>query len=286
MKKDLITVIIPTYNRNKTIKKCIDSIINQTYRELEIIIVDDCSDDNTKEIVSKIKDKRVKYYCLKKNSGACKARNFGISKSKGMYIAFQDSDDIWKNDKIEKQIKFLKDNNYDMVFCKMERRTVNNETFEFPLNNFNMNKNAFQQLLYENKISTQCILLKKEICSNIKFDETLKKYQDWDFALQISKKYKIGFINESLVISYIQNDSISKTTNKYNALKVIYDKYYYYIKNDNIIYANFMYKFAREKEKDNIDLARIYYKKGLKANFKLRQLVKLLLLSIRNNEGR
>lgn len=106
MKK--VSVIIPLYNEEKYITACVESVINQTYKNLEIIIVDDKSTDNSLKIVKKIKDKRIKIISLKKNAGVANARNKGVEAATGDYICFLDSDDFWDKTKIEKQIKYIK----------------------------------------------------------------------------------------------------------------------------------------------------------------------------------
>ncbi len=100
-----ISVIIPTYNRGKIIGNSIKSVLNQTFKNLEIIVVDDGSKDNTKEIVDEFKDERVRYIKLNNNTGAANARNIGIKNAIGQYISFQDSDDIFYPDKLERQLK-------------------------------------------------------------------------------------------------------------------------------------------------------------------------------------
>ena len=115
MESDSI-VIIPTYNRARLLNRSLTSVLNQTYKNIEIIIVDDGSIDNTKKIIYKLNDNRIKYIKLKKNNGPSYARNFGIKKSKGEFISFQDSDDIYNEKKSEKQIKNLKRNNSDLDF--------------------------------------------------------------------------------------------------------------------------------------------------------------------------
>ena len=105
MKK--VSVIIPLYNEEKYITACVESVINQTYKNLEIIIVDDKSTDNSLKIVKNIKDKRIKIISLKKNAGVANARNKGVEAATGDYICFLDSDDFWDKTKIEKQIKLL-----------------------------------------------------------------------------------------------------------------------------------------------------------------------------------
>ncbi len=111
-----ISIVMPTFNRASTISRAINSIINQDYSNFELLIVDDGSTDNTKEIVDSFDDKRIKYI-FQKNSGACKARNTGINKSSGEYIAFLDSDDEWDELKLMKQICFLKEKKADATFC-------------------------------------------------------------------------------------------------------------------------------------------------------------------------
>ena len=115
-----VSIIIPTYNREKSISKSIKSVLNQTYNDLEVIVVDDGSTDNTEKIIKGIKDTRIKYIKLDKNKGACYARNVGIKKATGKYIAFNDSDDIFHKTKIEKQVMYLKKCNSDLNFCKMK----------------------------------------------------------------------------------------------------------------------------------------------------------------------
>jgi len=117
--KNRISVIIPTYNRAKLLNMSLASVLNQTYKNIEIIVVDDGSKDNIKEIINKLKDYRIKFIKLKINKAPSYARNLGIKKSKGEFISFQDSDDFIHEDKLEKQIINLKSNNADLDFCKI-----------------------------------------------------------------------------------------------------------------------------------------------------------------------
>ena len=113
---DKVSVIIPIHNSSKYILQCINSVINQTYNNLEIIIVDDKSEDNSLDIIKSIHDKRINIIKLKNNLGVAKARNKGIDAATGKYICFLDSDDYWYPEKIEKQIKFIKDNDYTFIY--------------------------------------------------------------------------------------------------------------------------------------------------------------------------
>lgn len=119
--EDLVSVIMPSYNTANYIGKSIESVLNQTYQNWELIIVDDCSVDNTDEIVNKfLKDKRIKYLKNNKNNGAAISRNRAIKKARGKYIAFLDSDDLWEKNKLKEQIKFMKKNNYAFTYSYYE----------------------------------------------------------------------------------------------------------------------------------------------------------------------
>ena len=201
---DLISVIIPTYNRAHLIKRSVDSVLNQTYKNLELIIVDDGSTDNTKEIIDSINDNRI-VYVKQENQGACAARNKGIDLAKGKYIAFQDSDDTWILNKLETQINALKKNNADVVCSKM-----------FVYGNLlrkKIPKNIKEGFLKKDTlplgVSNGALLGKREVFSENKFDTTLPRLQDFEIALRIKEKYSIYFMDEALINYYIQKDSIS-----------------------------------------------------------------------------
>lgn len=119
---DLVSVITPAYNCSTVISETIESVIAQTYNNWEMIIVDDCSKDNTIEIVKEYcqKDERIKLVKMKKNQGSAEARNKGIEVSQGKYIALLDSDDLWKPNKLENQISFMKENGYALTFTAYE----------------------------------------------------------------------------------------------------------------------------------------------------------------------
>jgi len=114
--KDLVSIIMPSYNTGCYIEESIESVISQTYQNWELIIVDDCSTDNTDDIVRKFKDDRIRYLKNSKNSGAAISRNYALREAKGKWIAFLDSDDIWLPEKLEKQLTFMKNNGYSFTY--------------------------------------------------------------------------------------------------------------------------------------------------------------------------
>ncbi len=205
----LVSVIIPTYNRKNTILASVNSVLNQTYKNIELIVVDDCSTDDTEKTVKSIDDSRIKYIKLEKNSGACVARNKGIEVSQGQFIAFNDSDDLWLPEKINRQIDFLNKKNADIVLCKMECRTPENKFIHnFP--NIKLDKKiSYKELLKYNSASTQTIFGKADCFKEIFFDATMPRLQDWDEVLHLSQKFKVFYQNEILVHTFFQKDSIS-----------------------------------------------------------------------------
>ena len=116
-----VDIILPNYNSSNYIKDTIKSVLNQTYKNWNLIIVDDCSDKKTKKILKDyLKNKRIRIYWLKKNKGAGYCRNFAIKKSKATYLAFLDSDDQWKKNKLESQIRYMEANNYLFTYTNYE----------------------------------------------------------------------------------------------------------------------------------------------------------------------
>jgi Glycosyltransferases involved in cell wall biogenesis len=241
----MISVIIPTFNREKLIERAIKSVIAQTYTDIEVIVVDDNSSDNTEHVVRSINDGRIIYYKLENNQGACVARNVGIKLAKGDFIAFLDSDDEWHHDKLEKQIHFMKTENSDIVFCKA--LYIKGEIQrEFPNEFFDSNK-MYYELLLRNLISTVTILAKTSCFNNIKFDENLPKFQDWDIVLRLSQQYRINFLNEPLVTVYFQEQSITsdiKHEKEVAALRNIMKKHDHASEYDNNVAGRFHWRIA------------------------------------------
>ena len=116
----LVSIVMPSYNTARFIKNSIDSVLAQTYKNWELLIVDDCSTDNTNEIVAQFNDSRITYVKNEKNSGAAVSRNRALAQAKGKWIAFLDSDDLWAPEKLEKQLKFMAENGYAFSYTRYE----------------------------------------------------------------------------------------------------------------------------------------------------------------------
>lgn len=221
MEKRKVSVILPTYNRAYIIKNSIRSILDQTYKDYELIIVDDGSTDETENVINEINDDRIIYHKFVANSGVCAARNYGIEVSKGEYIAFQDSDDIWIADKLERQMKLFEfDEQLDFVYSKLRYKIDDTHSMILPderISYDNKIGNIYNQLLWDNLIPFSSLVVKKNRLNAVgKMDNSFSALEDYDFVLRIAKNYKAGFVDEVLVEAAISSDGIS--SNSYNYL--------------------------------------------------------------------
>lgn len=221
---ELVSVVIPCYNRKDRLLACLSSVLSQSYELLEVIIVDDGSDDGTQELFSHIADKRVKYLRYEENRGACYARNYGAARAKGEFIAFQDSDDVWCPHKIEKQLELLKSSGADMCFCGMDRISAEGSRFYYPVHDF-CPERALEQFLAENRASTQTMLMHRYVWETLRFDDSFRRYQDWDFSIRAAERFRLVYLPEALVQSEVGGDSISFAVKSYPALQRLYKKH-------------------------------------------------------------
>jgi len=203
-------------------------VINQTYKDFEIIVVDDASQDNTEEIVRNITDERIHYIRHVFNKGANAARNTGIRQARGKYIAFQDSDDEWFDDKLQQQLSIL--NNVDNVGAVYTGyiRYENGVKEYLPKGELNIIDGMLNtSLLYGNFISTQTLVVSSEHLHAINgFDENLPRLQDWELVLRLSKLCKFVFIDKPLVNVYFRPGCItSKPDKRITAMKYILEKH-------------------------------------------------------------
>jgi glycosyltransferase involved in cell wall biosynthesis len=225
-----VSVIIPTYNRALLLGRAIQSILNQTYQNFEIIVVDDCSSDDTEKVINGFYDKRMRYIRHEERKGANAARNTGIKSATGRYIAFQDSDDEWLPEKLEKQVRAFKDGPSDLgvVYTSYWMLEDDRKTYCPPSYIKQKDGNIHDVLLETNFISTPTAVVKKE-CFEIAgmFDEGLPRLQEWELWIRISKHYCFKHIDEPLVKTYLQPDSISRNMNALIvAQKRVFEKYF------------------------------------------------------------
>ena len=213
--QNLVSVIIPVYNRENTIKRAIDSVLCQTYSSLELIIVDDGSTDGTVKRIKEYDDDRIKLVCLGKHGGANQARNTGMMNAKGEYIAFQDSDDEWLPDKLSIQIDFMRDSGFQASYCAYY--LYENEVISTFPNDY-ADEEKYQCRLREvlakhNAISTQTLVIRREVLDLMKhewFDSLMPRFQDYEFAIRMVQVVEVGYINQLLVNVYRSESSITR----------------------------------------------------------------------------
>lgn len=214
----MISVIIPTYNRAAFLSRSVKSVIEQAYQDVEIIIVDDSSNDNTESVVQTIKNayphKIIHYKKLLKNCGAQIARQTGIQMAGGDWITFLDSDDEWLQGRLDKTYDYAIKNGFKIVYCDCFVQKKNGVRIR--LNIPKLEGDIYRDLLRKAGPMFQGLLVKKECLDNIgNMDVNIIAHQEWDFSLQIARKYEFGFIDEPLFVWYYDgHDSISMDRKK------------------------------------------------------------------------
>ena len=200
----LVSVILNCHNGEQFINKSVQSILNQTYKNWELIFLDNNSDDKTRIIIKKIKDKRIKYFKTKKIFKLYRARNIAISKAKGKLISFLDVDDWWKKDKLKIQVSTLESNKqidvlYSNVFLFYEK-----------INKKKLSEGKItQSLINDFKMPIVSTILKKSIFKNIKFDNNYEIIGDFDFLVRLSLNTKISAIQKPLAYYRIHGSNLS-----------------------------------------------------------------------------
>jgi len=257
---ELVSVVVTCYNKEKYIAETIESVLQQSHENFELIIINDGSTDNSSKIIKSFNDSRLKLIELN-NSGVNVARNIGILASKGTKLAFLDGDDIWHQHKIESQLKYMTNNDLDMCFCDYD--TIDdtgqiNHSFvkiNFPYFNYEKLKN---KILGGNVIlgSASSVIFNKEIIDKIGlFDEELKWGEDWEYWMRIVIfTDKIGFLEKQLTFLRFGINQVQTTLNK----KKRYSDSLYILKK-----ALRSYKLTqKEKSLVYIALCKIHYSYG------------------------
>lgn len=220
---DLVSIIMPSWNTGEFIAESIQSVLNQTYTNWELIIIDDCSSDDTDQIIESFNDERIKYLKNEKNCGAALTRNRGLREARGEWIAFLDSDDLWSSDKLEKQIEFMKKN--DIYFSYHEYEKIDEESR--PLNIYVSGPTIVTKRKMYNYGYPGCLTFmysaKKMGLVQIK---DIKKNNDYAILLKLCKKADCYLLRENLAQYRIRKKSIShdKLVKK---LKSHYDLFHY-----------------------------------------------------------
>jgi len=239
-----VSVIVPTYNRAHLLGRAIESVLNQTYKDFELIVVDDGSTDDTEKVVGNFKDERIRYISLEKNMGAGVARNRGIEASRGKYIAFQDSDDEWLAEKLEKQIKILETVSPEVgvVYTDMWRvfQDGKQEYWHSPtiLKGRVVNETSLDYQVLG--LGIQATMIKKRCFEKIgAFDERFPRFIDLEFFVRLAKHFHSCHIREPLVKFHYQTDGISSNNRAYSMGRMLLlEKYYDDVRNNRKFVAN------------------------------------------------
>lgn len=212
MKDRHVTVIIPTHNRAAMIERSVQSALAQSYEDLDVIVVDDGSTDNTAEVVERIVDDRLRYIRREKNAGAQAARNAGVRAASGDLIAFLDSDDEWDPLKIELQVEKLSTcpPSVGMVYCGIRRIDQDGRTVPDRIPRYR--GRLFERLLQKNIIGGMSVaLIRADVLREVgPFDERLRARQDLDMWLRIARHYEIDFVPEKLVVYHLHRGRTSE----------------------------------------------------------------------------
>lgn len=216
----LVSVILPTYNRAYCISPAIESVLRQTHTNLELIIVDDCSTDNTTQILGEIDDPRLRVIRHEHNRGAAAARNTGIAAARGELIAFQDSDDEWCISMLARQLARRADlgPGYEVSYCaKVVHGRDDHGNFGpryaayVPPADRKVVEGDVLDEVFQNAIaSTQTIVVTKRLLDAVGgFDESLKVGIDWELTVRLARQSKFAFIEDPLVMTRLMDDSIT-----------------------------------------------------------------------------
>ncbi|NTE00618.1 glycosyltransferase family 2 protein [Agrobacterium tumefaciens] len=235
----LVSIIVPCYNSAKFIRATLNSIVAQDYKSWELIIIDDQSNDDTCTIVAEFASKysNIQFISLPENKGVSNARNIGMTKAKGKYIAFLDSDDIWLENKLSRQVAYMEDKMLSMTFCAYNRINedgaiisgVTPAPFSY----------SYHQLLSHNVIIFSTSMVLKSTIGDLQFSKA--GHEDWIFFLQLFKKCKLGYgINEPLALYRIRKDSLSS-----NKMKAVVKTWKILRESQKIGLVMSMYYFSR-----------------------------------------
>lgn len=201
-----ISVILPTYNRADLVSRAIESVLDQTFEDFELIVVDDGSTDETKQVVDRIDDPRIEYIRHEENQGGAAARNTGIEAATGEYLAFLDDDDEWLPRKLELQQRRMEETDEDVaiVYCQYNKYSDISNRIERDMLGAMIEGEIYDALLAGWSPPTSVILAESRVIKEIDgFDESLPSYQDYDLLLRAAERSQYTYIHESLVIKHL-----------------------------------------------------------------------------------
>lgn len=238
-----VSIVVPTFNRSEMLRETINSILNQTFKDIEVTVIDNCSVDNTKTVLQSFNDKRIRYFEHPNNGIIAVNMNYGMKKARGEYIAFCDDDDLWMPNKLEKQLfEFEKDEKIALI-CSNGINFNKNGDVGVIYNNVGDKHFTFEALVFENRIINSSILVKKSVIDEVGMMDEEPEFlgsEEYSLWIRIAKKYKIKYINLPLV-KYRTHPGVYRRneTESLNAKRQIFKKLL-----KNKIIDNKLYKMA------------------------------------------
>lgn len=206
-----VSVVIPVFNREKTLERSVESVLSQTLTNIEVLIVDDCSSDASKDIAQSFaaKDGRVKVIELKENHGAAYCRNYGVENAISPIIAFQDSDDVWRPDRLKLGLEAMRTNGAHVVIGRVDRHGYGKRDGVFPSAELKEGFVSLERVLQGKLMATPSILVDKQTMLANQFDTALKWCEDLEWSFRIAEQSSIYLIDEVVVDVYLQSNSIT-----------------------------------------------------------------------------
>jgi glycosyltransferase involved in cell wall biosynthesis len=243
------------------LKDALESVLRQTYQSFEIIVVDDGSNDDTKDVIKSISDNRINYI-YKQNGGASSARNIGLCRSKGEYIAFLDSDDIWPENYLEKMTKALKSNpEYGLAYALFKNYYPDGRIENgFTENRFVSGRLTLNYYKKTPRFLSSSTVIKRKMAEGVWFDESLKNYNDQDYLLRLSVKTSYLFVKDTCIKRRIVPNSLSSLNLNYNPA-LAFERFYKYLGGDKIIPGSV---YNKKMSRHWRGLARKHYMQGNK----------------------
>jgi teichuronic acid biosynthesis glycosyltransferase TuaG len=220
----MVSIVMPAYNAAKTIRESVESVLNQTVDDWELLVIDDGSRDNTPQILAEFvkKDDRIVFLTNKENRGVSYTRNKAISLAKGEWIAFLDSDDIWREDKLEKQLA-LAELHPDMVVCYTASSFINDEGQLYEYIMPAIERLTYKQLLRKNLMSCSSVMVRSSVMKEIRMPND-QMHEDYYVWLTVVKECGVAYgINEPLLVYRLCANS--KSSNRLKSAKMLYNSY-------------------------------------------------------------
>ena len=230
--KALVSAIITTHNRQDLLIRAVKSVLSQTYKNMELIVVDDASDERADELLKEF-DLQYIYIPKEKSKGGNHARNIGILTAKGEYVAFLDDDDYWLPIKIEEQMALIEEKQCELVYCPLTLEKISaNGTITYIHESPNPYKSGdlSKKILYNICTTTSCILVKKDALIDIGlFDENLKFWQEYELTIRLAQRGPFYYAWKDLVVYRVDTSDKNRLTNKFDewrkAVRYIYTKH-------------------------------------------------------------